>query len=155
MVKFFLLILMCGGLMACSTQSDDVSVNSQEAAMLNTQLGLAYLKAGDSMHAKEKLLLALSQDPKLPEAQLAMGYYLQSVGDSTHAKTYYQKALQLAPYSSRVKNDYGAFLCQTGDYTKAHQYLSEAAQDIHYLNQSMAVDNLKTCEKISSALKEI
>lgn len=154
MSQLFLSLLLCVCLTACSAQSNDSPANFQEAAELNAQLGLAYLKAGETMRAKEKLLLALSQDPRLPEVQLAMGYYLQSIGDSTNAKMYYQKALQLAPHSSRVKNDYGVFLCQMGNYTMAKQYLSEAAQDVHYLNQQMAASNLVACDATALSLKK-
>ena len=49
----------------------------------------------DTQRAKQKLNLALEQDPKLPEAWYSMGFYLEAVGDIAAARKYYQKSVDL------------------------------------------------------------
>lgn len=124
---------------------DNKKINTSEAASYNTQLGLAYLKQGNRPRAKRKLLTALSQAPKSPTANAAMGYFLEKTGELDDAKVYYQKALSLAPNSGAQLNNYGTFLCRQAKYQEAEQYFMKAVKDVKYENTGSAYENAGLC----------
>lgn len=121
------------------------SSNLNQAAMYNTQLGLAYLKQGNRPRAKKKLLQALSEAPNSPNVNAAMAYYLEQTKEFDKAKTYYLKAIVLSSNGGALCNNYGAFLCRRGDYQQAEQYFLKAAKDIQYLHASGAYENAGLC----------
>src|SRR3990167_2552388 len=69
----------------------------RNAAVYNTELGLAYLRQSDRPRAKQKLLTALDLAPDSPDVNVAMGYFLEKTGDIDNAKGFYKKALTEDP----------------------------------------------------------
>lgn len=119
--------------------------NLNEAALLNTRLGLAYLKQGDRPRAKRKLVTALDQAPDSPNVNSAMAYFMENTGMLDNARIYYQKALSVAPNNGAQLNNYGAFLCRQEHYKQAEQYFLRAIQDVHYENTAAAYENAGLC----------
>lgn len=117
----------------------------KRAAMFNMQLGLGYLQQGDRPRAKKKLLIALKQEPKSPEINAAMAYYLEKASELSQAKKYYLKALTLSSYSGIQSNNYGAFLCRHGEYKMAEEYFLKAVKDPHYIHTAGAYENAGLC----------
>jgi type IV pilus assembly protein PilF len=148
------------GLMACfclagcpqySEYGQTPQVNPKklnDAAQYNTQLGIGYLNQGDEPRAKRKLLTALRLAPDSPDANAAMGYFLEKTHDQVEASTYYKRALALAPKSGAQQNNYGAFLCRTGKYKEAMKLLLNAGEDVHYVNSAMAYENAGLCAEL-------
>lgn len=116
-----------------------------DAASYNVQLGLGYLKQGNIPRSKRKLLLALEQAPTSPEANAAMGYFLEKTADVDNAKSYYQKAMTYAPGKGAQLNNYGAFLCRQSEYKQAEQYFLKAVADIQYEHTAGAYENAGLC----------
>jgi type IV pilus assembly protein PilF len=131
------------GCSSVHTSSDEKQ--DQKPALVNTQLGMAYLQNQQIPEAKQKLLLALKQDPSLPEAWYSMGYFYESIGDAKEANSYYVKAVSLAPTRGDVQNNYGTYLCRTGDYSAAIQHFLSATQDKQYLDTASAYENAGLC----------
>ena len=98
-VLYGLLIVGVLSIQACQRNFEAKQENAikaqrlQTAAMYNTELGIAYLKQGNRPRAKQKLLTALRLAPKSPEANAAMGYFLEKTGSLGEARKFYQKAL--------------------------------------------------------------
>lgn len=122
-----------------------VQKKKEEAASLNVQLGLGYLKQGDRVRAKRKLLYAMELEPKSSSVNAAMGYFMEQSGDNTNADSYYQKALTYSDNSGAQLNNYGTFLCRQGKYKEAEQYFLKAVKDSNYLNTSGAYENAGIC----------
>jgi type IV pilus assembly protein PilF len=116
-----------------------------EAASYNTQLGLAYLKQGDTPRAKRKLLTALDLAPDAADVNVAMAYYFEKTGEIKKAQLYYQRALALAPNSGAQLNNYGTFLCRLGRYKEAERYFLKAVNDTHYIHTAAAYENAGLC----------
>ncbi len=116
-----------------------------EAATYNTQLGLAYLKQGDRVRAKHKLMLALKQAPNSPLVNASLAYFMEKSGDLDSAKTYYKKAMALAPGAGAEYNNYGTFLCRQGFYKEADGYFLKAIKDIKYEHTAAAYENAGLC----------
>ena len=141
-----IIILLC--LNACNSMtgaSDPQTVKLKRTAKINTQLGVAYLQRHEMQRSKQKLLLALQQDPKLPEAWYSMGYLMEATGDLENAKKYYLKSISLAPKNGEVQNNYGTFLCRTGEYNEAIKHFMLAVADTEYLENASAYENAGLC----------
>jgi type IV pilus assembly protein PilF len=133
-------------LQACQQKANpELIQNKQNAAVYNTQLGLAYLKQGDKPRAKEKLLKALDLAPNSAEVNASMAYYFENTGDLKEAGALYRKALALAPKNGSQLNNYGSFLCRQGRYKESESYFLKAVSDIHYVQTAGAYENAGLC----------
>lgn len=123
--------------------------NSEETktklAEINIQLGMAYLGQQDVQRAKQKLFLALEENPQLPETWYSLAYFEESTGNQILARKYYLKAVELAPERGDVQNNFGTYLCRSGHYQEAIQHFETAVQDIHYLDTAAAYENAGLC----------
>ena len=131
-------------LVSCQINKTTAPINPK-ASSYNMQLGLAYLKQGNRQRAKQKLLIAIAQNPNSPYANEALGYYFEQTQEAAQAELYYNKALQLAPNTGAILNNYGDFLCHQKRYTEANEYFLKAAADSHYLNTALAYENAGIC----------
>lgn len=116
-----------------------------DAAIYNTQLGLAYLKQEDRIRAKRKLLTALDLAPNSADVNAAMAYFLEKTGNLKEARNFYKKALSLAPKNGAQLNNYGSYLCRQGKYKEAENYFLNAVQDVNYVNTAGAYENAGLC----------
>ena len=138
-------------LVGCAAQNDSViekkkqSQRTNEAARINTQLGLAYLKQGDRARAKGKLLNAMKLAPQSPDVNAGFAYYLERSGDIERADQYYRKAINVSGNSGAQLNNYGAFLCRNKHYDEANRYFLKAVDDVKYINASGAYENAGLC----------
>lgn len=121
------------------------SLKSNEAASLNMQLGMEYLKQGDTLRAKKKLLKALAEDPNSADIQSALAYYFEKTGDGFNAEKHYRQAYKLAPNQGEQLNNYGAYLCRIGRYRQSELYFQKAVLDVHYMNTANAYENAGFC----------
>lgn len=141
-------IIACLLLQSCEYNKavpDAIKINSHEAALYNTQLGMAYLEQGDRVRAKRKLLKALIQAPNSPEVNASMAWFMDKSGELKQAQVYYQKAMALAPGKGAQLNNYGAFLCRRGQYSKADVYFLRATKDANYEHTAGAYENAGLC----------
>lgn len=141
------LLLMCF-IVGCSTtkSSDNLSdEKNKRTAKINTELGMTYFQQHNLTRAKQKLLLALEEDPTLPEAWYSMGYLLESTGQKAEAGIYYKKATELAPGRGDAQNNLGTYLCRMGDYKGAVTHFVMATQDRNYLDIAAAYENAGLC----------
>ncbi len=141
-VNFWVLILLIVLLTACTTVAKKPNAR---AAMYNMQLGLAYLQHGDIGWAKNKLLLALHEDPNDPIVLDAMGYFFELTHDLKMAQRYYLQAIRIMPNVGAVHNNYGTYLCRHGYYRKAIEHFLLATKDINYLHVAAAYKNAGLC----------
>lgn len=121
--------------------------NPERAALYNTRLGLAYLKQGDFPRAKRKLVHALKLAPGYPQANAAMGWYLEHTGEPAQADAYYRKAVRNARESGAQCNNYGAFLCRQGKYNEAQRWFRAAVRDTAYSNTAGVYENSGLCAR--------
>ncbi|OGT45426.1 MAG: type IV pilus biogenesis/stability protein PilW [Gammaproteobacteria bacterium RIFCSPHIGHO2_12_FULL_41_20] len=149
MLKIISLVILLIQLAACSsTKSPSIEEDSNrniKTAKINSQLGITYLEQGNVQRAKQKLLLALSEGPNIPETWYSMAYFYEATGNHQQAKTYYLKAVSIAPHRGDVQNNYGTFLCRSGDYHGAIQRFLLAVKDTNYLNPAAAYENAGLC----------
>ncbi|MBI2383255.1 MAG: type IV pilus biogenesis/stability protein PilW [Gammaproteobacteria bacterium] len=137
------------GLAACVTEGPGTpplsEVDLKEAARLNAQLGIDYMRKGQLELAMEKLARAIEQDPDLAAAHAAIAVLYAQKGENALAKRHYKKALSLDGRDPAVKNNFGTFLCGQGEIEDAEDYFLEAAQDPRYNAREAAWTNAGVC----------
>ena len=116
-----------------------------KAASVNVQLGLAYLKQGETQRAKRKLLLASKQDEASARVQNALAYYYEETGESTLAEQHYLAAIHLEQGSGDLHNNYGVFLCGQKRFEAARNEFMKAVADKKYLHTAEAYENIGLC----------
>jgi type IV pilus assembly protein PilF len=119
--------------------------NQNSAAQDNVALGLAYLKSGNKVRAKEKLLRALQESPQNPITLDAMAYFWEETGNMALASQFYEHAYRLAPHDGAVLNNYGIFLCKQHQEKKAEVLFLKAANVQNYINTAKAYENAGVC----------
>lgn len=146
--KGLMIISLSMFLFACSSEPTSPTSNSTvnpKAAVYNVELGVGYLRQGNYQRAKQKLLLALQQDPHSAAAYSAMAYFLEKTGEYNKAEDDYKKAISLAENPGAMENNYGTFLCRRGRYVEAETEFIKAAQDPNYLNPANPLENAGLC----------
>lgn len=100
----------------------------KEAARLNTQLGIDYMRKGQFEIALEKLQKALEQDDELGIAHSAIALVYQRKGETKLAGKHYREALDLNAGDPVTLNNFGIFLCGQGEAQDAEKIFVRAAR---------------------------
>ncbi len=146
-IKIFIITILHFALISCvSNEIKPVdNTHNPKAAAYNVQLGLAYLEQDNRQRAKQKLLMAMAEDPNSPAVNDALAYYFEKTQDFPDADKYYQQAVQLDPKAGAALNNYGAFLCRQAHYKEANAYFLKAIADTQYVNTALAYENAGLC----------
>jgi type IV pilus assembly protein PilF len=157
-LKFLLICLMTISLAACfndknnnhKPKNDDKPhaqsvVDFNKAALLNVEMGEAYLAQGQITRAKQKFIHALELKPKMPEAHSSIGYFFETVGDLEEAERHYKQAISFGDRKGKFYNNYGTFLCRQGRYKEADKAFNSAINDKHYIKTAEAYENAGVC----------
>lgn len=122
----------CVALAACTTTTDPQSsgkTDLKEAARLNTQLGIDYMRKGQYEFALEKLKRAIEQDADLATAHSSIALLYQRRGEADLAEDHYREALDLNKDDPGTLNNFGVFLCGQGEIGDAEKVFLKAAQN--------------------------
>lgn len=122
-----------------------------EAARINLEMGIGYMRQGDFRAAKVKLERAIEDEPDLVLAHTVLGLVYERLGDSKGAEKYYRRAVALAPDDPDALNSLAAYLCRTAETTTEALRLFDRALLIPmsqtYSNKAMVNTNAGTCAK--------
>ena len=122
-----------------------------EAAQINLQLGVGYLREGNLESAQVKLEKAVDQDPKLITAHTALALVYERLGDIEGAEREYRRAVDLDPRDPDALNYMASFLFrQPGRHTEAQNYYERALAvplSEQYANKAMIYTNAGVCAK--------
>ncbi|MFQ5633904.1 MAG: type IV pilus biogenesis/stability protein PilW [Gammaproteobacteria bacterium] len=140
---------------ACVTEQTAGRVQPQEqpeeAAALNVQLGVGYLRQGDLQSAQAKLEKAVELDSDNVPAQRFLGLVYERLGDSRGAEKHYRRAVALAPGDPDALNSLGIYLCRDDDTrTEALKTFDRAIavpQTRYFSNKAMLNTNAGVCAK--------
>jgi type IV pilus assembly protein PilF len=119
--------------------------NLREAARINTQLGVDYMRKGDLNLAEEKLKRAIAEDSSFSLAHSALGILYSRRGRDDDAEHEFREALSLDPSDSDSLNNYGSFLCSQGKIERAEEMFVKAAKNGDYSQPELAWTNAGVC----------
>ena len=148
------LILLLGVtlLVACvTTTTGDMrsGASSEEAARLNMDLGISYLRQGDYEDAVVKLKKSIQEEPNNATAHRALGLAYEELGDSKSAEKEYRIAVRQGPDDADALNQLASFLCLKGDKPEAQKLFDRALDIPLYQDRAMLYVNAGTCVKNS------
>ncbi|MGB0894243.1 MAG: type IV pilus biogenesis/stability protein PilW [Parashewanella sp.] len=126
--------------------------NRDAAARERMQLGLTYLRRGNSQQAKYNLEKAMEYAPDLEEVHIAMAYYYQKVGDSHRAEQSYERAIHSRNVSGDSFNNFGVFLCEQKQYAKSEAMFLKAIEMPKYTRIASSYENLGYCTEQANEL---
>lgn len=134
---------------ACVTTDNSVVPGRQpdlkEAARLNTQLGIDYMRKGQLDLALEKLKKALTQDPDLAMAHSTIALVYVRRGENKLAGYHYRQALDENDDDPVTLNNFGVFLCGQNEIEDAEEYFLKAARHKDYATPEAAWTNAGVC----------
>lgn len=116
-----------------------------KAASLYTDLAGEYMRMGDMERARDKVRMALEQDPDYGPAygMRALLYMHQQRYDE--ADKAFSKALSLDGDDSETRNNYASFLCRQGQADKAMREFAQVLKDPAYDTRDVALTNAGIC----------
>lgn len=153
MTRFFPLgfvWLLCQG---CVTTVSSTTIadeaNSEEAAVANLNLGVAYYREGRLELALQRLESSLNQNPRLADAHSTIALVYDQLGEVDEAENHYRRATQLEPENPGAANSYAVFLCRNERWSDAERQFMRAARNPRYPTPEAAFTNAGICARDS------
>ena len=81
----------------------------------HVDLGMNYLRRGQTDPAQDEFELALQISPRSDIAAHAMGLLQSRLGENEQARTWFSRAVSINPQNFTAVNDLGIHLCQNGE----------------------------------------
>jgi len=135
--------LLAGVLAGCANQQAERQ--RHDAAIYNTELGIAYMRRGDLAIAQTKLDRALKEAPDDPDVHSARALLFARLEEPKQADREFREALRLAPQNPDFQNNYAVYLCSVGRVDEGVQVFLKAARNPLYLTPELAYDNAGVC----------
>lgn len=136
-------VLLASVLAGCANQQ--AVQRSHDAAIYNTELGIAYMRRGELAVAQHKLDRALQEDPRSPDVHSARALLFARLGDPKQADREFREALRLAPKNPDFENNYAVYLCNVGRVDEGVQTFIRAARNPLYMTPELAYENAGVC----------
>jgi type IV pilus assembly protein PilF len=143
MLKRLQILVCCVFLAACASAGKQT--DSEQSALLNTQLGYGYLQQGRGDLALAKFSKALEARPKHLEAQLGYAAGLASSGRYSEAEGYYASILRDHPHDLQVTERVAGFLCTQQRFPKAEKVFLTALKNKIYASVGEAYTRFSAC----------
>ena len=140
------LVLVCLLGAGCTVSGSRSATDNQEVVARAVELGIAYLRQGDTLRAKENMHKALDVDPRSPEAHASLALVFQQEQEWTLAESHFEKAIALDPKNSAARNNFGAFLFAQGRAEEAIAQLQVAVSDQFYVRRSQAFEQARVLD---------
>ena len=143
-----LLVLGAIGLAGCGSPSvRDTPSNDENRsrAQLQTQLGIGYLRQGQTEVAFQRLRVAVEADPSYAPGHNALGLLYERLQQTDKAGAHYGRATELDPNFAPAHNNYGGWLCRHQRYPEAEEHFAKAADNPLYGVPELAYFNAGVC----------
>lgn len=152
-MKFLLSLVVLLALVA-ATDATAATTSPKNAAELNVQLGIQYMRQGNLRVAREKIERAVKQDPRNVSVQLAAALLAEQLGDPKKAETHYRQAIRLDGTSPEALNAYASYLCRKDRANEGEAMFERAAKNPLYRTPEIAYTNAGTCARANGRLPE-
>lgn len=142
-------VLLLSGCASQQQTSDTTGNLGQEKrnspAKIYVEMGMAYMRDGQTAVAMQKLKKALEVDEKSPEAHNVIGILYQRLGETERAGKHYDRAVELDPRDPYIRNARGSYFCTLGRYAAAVDDFEKALGNPLYTTPWVALTNAGLC----------
>ncbi len=151
LIKHTIIIILGLALLACNPAGTSTNNNirpsqsTNDVALSNLDLGMAYMKQGSFEKALEKLNRAKEADPNYSSTYNVLGLLYETLGENIKAEENFTKAIRLNSNDSKTLNNYGLFLCNQGRKDEAETVFAKAANNPLYESPELAIANAGVC----------
>lgn len=125
-----------------------------QAAAINTQLAVEYLKQNNLQAAREKIDKALRQHGRTAETQMTAGLVYDRLGDDRKALAFFNEAARLGKDNPDVLNNVAVYLCRKGDRKRGEGLFQRAASSPLYRTPAVAYTNAGRCARADGRPKD-
>jgi type IV pilus assembly protein PilF len=132
-------------LSACISSNLAPGKSPQDAASVNTQLAIEYLKLDKLGTAQEMIERALKQDPNSANVQSTAGVIYERLNERAKAEHAFAAAARLGKNDPNIQNNYAGFLCRTGKAVAGEKLFVEVAHNPLYQTPDVALVNAGVC----------
>ena len=145
----FSVLLLGSSLLACTHTGLAPGKTAAQAAAVNVQLAIEYMKLGRMGPSRDFLERALKQDPDNADVQLTAGLVYERLNDTPKAEKAYAMAARLGTRDPNIQNSYAGFLCRTGKAAAGEKLFVEVARNPVYQTPEVALVNAGVCMRSS------
>jgi type IV pilus assembly protein PilF len=126
-----------------------------QAAAVNTELALAYMREGNLKAARDKIDKALQQDARTANTQMAAGFVYDKLGDKKKAMSHFEQAVKLGGKENPdVVANAAVYFCMNGDPKRGEQYMLQAAASPLNARPDVAYANAGRCARDDGRAKD-
>jgi type IV pilus assembly protein PilF len=141
-----IIFLLSSGCVTTNTGDMSQGASKEDAARLNMDLGISYLRQGDLDQAVIKLEKSIAEEPNNATAHRALGLVYEALGDNVGAEKEYRTAVKQAPADPDALNQLAVFICIHGSKQEAMTLFDRALAVPRYQSRYMLYTNAGTCE---------
>jgi len=131
---------------ACASQNGLVpGENPEQAAMVNVQLALAYMRLDKLAIARHFVARALREDAHDATVQATAGLVYERLGEASNARRAYDEAARLGKGDPDIMNTYAGYLCRSHRNAEGVKVFREVMASPLYLTPEVAMVNAGVC----------
>jgi type IV pilus assembly protein PilF len=119
--------------------------SAAQAAAVNMQLSIEYMKLGKLQSSEDFIERALKQDPGNADVQATAGMVYERLDDMPKAGRYYATAARIGVRDPNIQNSYAGFLCRTGKAREGEKLFNEVVRNPLYQTPEVALVNAGVC----------
>ncbi len=116
-----------------------------QAAAVNVQLAIEYMKIGKLAAARETIERGLKEDPASANVQLTAGLIYERLDETALAEHAYSAAARFGKADPNIQNNYAGFLCRTGKTAAGEKLFGAVARNPAYQTPEVALVNAGVC----------
>ncbi len=143
-MKLFLSLIVLG-LSACAGNGLAPGKTAAQAASINTQLAIEYLRIGKIAPARDFIERAIHQDPNDANVQSTAGMIYERMGEMTKAEHFFASAGRLGKDDPNIQNNVAGFMCRTGKASEGEKIFDAVARNPLYQQPEIALVNAGVC----------
>ncbi len=141
------------GLVACVHSGLAPGKTGRQAAAVNVQLAIEYMKINKLATARETIERAMKQDPDNANVLSTAGLIYERLNETAKAEKAYSAAARIGKQDPNIQNNYAGFLCRSGKAAAGEKLFIETAQNPAYQTPEVALVNAGVCvEAIGDSL---
>ncbi len=140
-----LCLLLAVAISGCVATNLAPGKTASDAATVNMQLAIEYLRLGKLATARDFIERALKQDSDNASVQMAAGLIYERLGENDKAHHAYAESERLSKGDPDVQNTYAGYLCRTHHAAEGEKLFAEVIKNPLYQTPEVAMVNAGVC----------